>query len=81
MTNGIIGNVLNYYCILINAQEKKNRNLRKSRSTCHQVKLGQQGKVEKIGDDQAVVNVVVKLNLGKNGWKWLAEKDAVVYTR
>ena len=66
VTNGIIGNVLNYYCIcLINAQEKKNRNLGKSRSTLHQVKLSQPEKVEKIRDDQAVVNLMVKLNLGK----------------
>ena len=61
MTNGIIGNILNYYCIfLINAQKKKNGNLGKSRSTCHQIKLGQPGIVEKIEDDQAVVNVMVK---------------------
>ena len=37
--------------ILNKCTGKKNRNLGKSRSTCHQIKLGQPGKVEKIGDD------------------------------
>ena len=53
MTNRIIGNVLKCFELLLHMLNKctRNRNLGKSRSTCHQVNFGQPGKAEKIRDD------------------------------
>ena len=58
MTYGITDNVSIHQC----------------RSTRHQAKLGQPGKVEKIGDYQALVNVTAKLNLGKMDGNGLQKK-------